>query len=181
MVDNPLEKTKNKYYLSGYSRLNTHLKRMMAIVTCTVRVSEGPLILLLKDNSLALKLPEVEAEMEIQYRRALSLPKLIIDAVAKLVGISSTQLRDDNAQSVQTQVGYAREGLREVKKAPWTWTRGNIAENLRTAMAQPKPAGAVAGRIWESLQQAERVEQVVPPVKLLGQTPWTTKAVEDLL
>ena len=172
-------KKSHKYHLSGFNRLNDKIKRMLAVVTCTSRVSEKPLALLLKDNRLALTLPAVDQAIDTWSKKATDLPEHTLEVLALTAGMSTTELRDGNFHSVETQVAYARHGLLEARGLPWSLARGDVVHNLRTLKAGPKPVEEVAGRIWDLMDLGETPESLTPTVYLLAQVPWTTKAVED--
>ena len=173
------DKRQSHYYLSGFTRLSPKLKRMMVVVCCTSRVTDRPLMSLLKDDRLALTLPKVEAHISEAANDAGSLPKHIIDRMAELAEISVTEVLDENHQSIATQVAYGKNGLREAHALPWSLGRGDVEANIRALAEKPRTTDDTAGKIKCLLGMGVEPSAIVPAVQLLMQAPWSTKAVED--
>ena len=126
-----------------------------------------------------MNLPQIDEQITLEVEKAVNLPAHVITVVAKIVGSSQTQLIDDIALAIATQVGYINFGLREVREEPWSLVRGDIEANLTELHREPKPAEEVTARIHDLMTDKTPIASLIPVVRLLGNAPWTSKAVED--
>lgn len=173
------DKKESHYYIKGFTRLNKRIKRMMAQVICTGQVSTAPLFLLVQDNRLAMTLPTIDLEIDTRAMDAMTLDHEVLENISEVLEVSASTLRDDIMIGVAAQVAYARNGLREVRCLPWTLCQGDIAGNLESLHRGTKPEEDVAGRIYDLMEAGTSIASLVPVIRMLGNAPWTTKAVED--
>lgn len=181
MVDRLLtDGVESSYFVSGFKRLSSSIRRFWCVTTCVACVSERALQIVLKDDRLALICDEVLDTMAVQAERVLKMPAHVIEICASLGEISVTQLLGENAQCVQTQLAYVRLRLKEAMGLPWTLCRGDIVRNLQYFRDESRPlAEELPQRIHDLLTGGENIHLVTKGIQLLANISWSTKCVED--
>ena len=168
------------YYINGFTRLSPQIKKMACIVSATCEISDGPMHLMLEDDRLVKHLGKVDAEQATHARLAWTLADHVVSILATLCECSVSELRTDIAQAVLVQLAYARARLRVARGLPWCLAQGDMADNLEKFRSEPRPVHCeVSQRIHDLMHTGFPVSELVQPVKLLEETSWTTKCVED--
>ena len=85
LVEFVLEDPKaSKYYLSGWSRLDSDILKMCCIIICSSMVSESVLASLLKDDRVALNLEKLDGIMKEASDHALGLSDSVLSLLAEM-------------------------------------------------------------------------------------------------
>jgi hypothetical protein len=170
----------SKYYISGFpNHLNDNVKRMIGVIAVVSRVSEHPLLVILKDDRLARVREHIEASIKQQVDYVFDLPDGVLDLVASASGMSLRELRHETTQAVCIQLGYIDSKLREVRRSPWTLVGGDVPAKLQSLREGPRPGEEVAGKIWDLLAIGIPQREIMAGIEVLGHAPWTTTCVEQ--
>ena len=157
----------SKYYLSGWSRLDSDILKMCCIIICSSMVSESVLASLLKDDRVAHNLEKLDGIMKGASDHALGLSDSVLSLLFEICDASVSWLRDQVATSVAVQVGYTEAKLRDARGLPWCLGRGDVHHNFQCLAWQAKPFEPVARKIYALMQLHYPRDEVVAATKLL--------------
>ena len=179
LTESILAKKKKIYYLKGFKKKSTDIKRMVCVVVGSSQVSEVAVYDILKDNRLARHLADIEQAVDGEVAKAMQVSGLVLQQLAATCGLTTHSLHDEVCTAAMIQRGYLASKLREVHGWPWKLCRGNVLENLENLKRGEKPDDDTAGKIWELMRLEWPVDDIAKGVKLLGECPFTTLVVEQ--
>jgi hypothetical protein len=169
----------SKYYISGFNQLSKRVLELMVLVSCSGRLSENFVALLLEDDRLPLRLPVIDETLANDQEYIANLPAFILSEFSVLCGVPARKLRSSIMERLLIQRGYLEVRLREVRQLPWSLLGPDSLAKVEELCAGEEPAEDISRKIYRLHKMGFPLGTIHEGVKLLEQCPWTTKLVEQ--
>ena len=143
------------------------------------QVSETSLKFVLDEDRVPKHLAALDAQIASERDTIMCLPGCVFQFFGDLCGRSEIALRNGCYQSVLVQVGYGEHRLRLARALPWSLVGGDVEQKLSDLKAGPSPDELVTWKIYCLLHVGVPSSTLAAGVDLLGEMPFTTRAVEQ--
>lgn len=172
-----------KEHLGGFSRLDAKQIRFLIHCMFAGRVVDRALLLLMKDNRLALIADKVEEAMQEEVDKVEGMERVVWERLAALSedGTTGFDLRSSVIKACHVCCCFFQwRALNSVKQLPFSLGRGDQDANLDELLAGPEPAEQVSLKIWKVLKKKLVSRKLIKKaLQLLLETPWTTLTAEQ--
>ena len=172
-------KTASKYYIQGFSRLTQQVRDMIVLVSCSSHLAENFVAQLLDDDRLPRVLPSIDTRVRFDIITSMTIPESILSVLAAHCSFRPFTLRTEIMNMLCVQAGYLEARLREARGLPWCLLSGDIAHNVEELKHADAPTDETAQKIQQLAKLGVPTTVLSEGIMLLGQCPWSTKAVEQ--
>ena len=169
--------------LSGFDKLDS---RQMRFLICSMLVGkpiDRALLMLMKDNRLAMTAESIEAALEEELKIIEEISLQVWERLASLChdGTTGQWLRTNCIRAAHVAVAFVYwRVLDSVNQLPWTLARGDQDANLTELLAGDEPDEEIAQKIYVALKRGVVSRQKIKQgLTLLLSLPWTTLTAEQ--
>ena len=167
------------YYLDGFQRWNCEIARMVMVCALSARASEAPLSVVLDDDRLASRLPQLDKVIRLERERVDAISTSVFEFLGTFCDLPAVGLAAQTVRAVLVQVGYGEMRLRTLRGLPWCLVGPDIESKLLALQNEPMPTEEVGMKIHTLLNLGVLAAALAPAVKMLGELPFTTRIVEQ--
>ena len=169
------------YYLKGIRFLDDEVARYVAVAGVVANVADAPLLELLTDDRLALRVDEIEEKMLDEMKWIAEMPIEFWTTLGDLSRSTGLAMRSQCISSSNTISAYIHHKcLYKAKQLPWSLCRGEIKDKLFFFGLQDEPTTSVtAAKIWRLVQQGIDTDIIVEGIQRLGEVRWSTTTTEQ--
>ena len=146
-----------KEHIGGFAKLDAAQIRFLIHCMFAGRVVDRALLILMKDNRLALVAEKVEEAMQEEVDKVEAVELTTWQRLAELCedGTTAFDLRSSAIRACHICCGFFQwRALNEVTKLPWSLARGNQDENLDKLLAGDEPEDKLASQIYRALKNS---------------------------
>ena len=165
------------YYLDGFQRWNCEIARMVMVCALSARASEAPLSVVLDDDRLASRLPQLDKV--IRRERVDAISTSVFEFLGTFCDLPAVGLVAQTVRAVLVQVGCGEMRLRTLRGLPWCLVGPDIESKLLALQNEPMPTEEVGMKIHTLLNLGVLVAALARVVKMLGEFPFTARIVEQ--
>ena len=166
------------YYVGGFSRLDSQVKRMVAVASVCSYLPDAVLALLWECDQLPKMLPRLRQEISDEIAFITNLAQSVYDFLSTAVSYVGN-LRSDCVSAALVAVGHINEGFRVADTLPWTLCAYDVDAQLDALFRGPVPTDETAVKIYELLHLGASRQLVKYGLSLLSQISWSATATEQ--
>jgi hypothetical protein len=181
IVTYALANGESSYYIGGVNRyMSAKVKAFTVQTALCSRISDEPLLMMMKDDRLPLQLPKVDAAMVKSLEQIQAISDDARAFFGHVVAMDACELRDSCCKGALAAAGYVGMHLRHARRKVWALLQGDRNANLFAFAAGPQPdnESSTLFRIWTLMQQGE-VDICLQGLELLALASWTTLNEEE--
>ena len=172
-----------KEHIHGFEKLDGKQISFLVHAMFAGRVVDRALLMLMKDNRLALIADRVKEALQEEIDKVESTELVVFEQLAALCGDGSTgfTLRSSSIKACHVGAAFFHwRALSKVDQYPWCLARGDHDANLDRLLAGEEPQEATALKIYTALKRKVVGRKAIKrALQLLLQVPWTTLTAEQ--